>query len=119
MQAVVRESGSRPTVNTPAIQNALPGAKALADIMAEKTFADMCIITVDWDGDGFTPVLNVFTVKFFIEYNGQRLEHAWPIDLNEAFGQNNVDRSILLQIANDLEEHFEDMTNKRRAKDMN
>lgn len=106
-------------MQTPATANALPGAKALADIMSEKTFADLCVLTIDWDGDGFTPVLNIFTVKWFIEYGGQRLEHAWPIDLEEAFGQGNMDRGILLQIAHDLEEHFEEMTDLRRKREMN
>ena len=117
MKAVVREIGTRPAIATPASLNAPQGAKAFADIMAAKDFADLCVINIDWDGDGFTPVLNIVTIKWFIEYGGQRLEHEWPIDLQEAFGLDNMDRGILLQIANDIEEHFEEMIELRRRRE--
>ena len=119
MKVVVREYGTRPSIATPARLNAPQGAKALADILADKDFADLCVLTIDWEGDGFTSVLSILTVKWFIEYGGQRLEHVWPIDLEDAFGLGNMDRGILLQIAHDLEEHFEEMTESRRKRESN
>jgi hypothetical protein len=114
MKAVVREIGDRPVIGTPARFNAPEGAKAFADIMAERDFADMCIINIDWDGDGHTPVMMVVTIKWFPEYGGQRLEHEWPVDLDDAFGQDNMDQGILRSMANQLEEHFNEMIAARR-----
>lgn len=117
MKAIVREMGSRPPIATPARLNAPQGAKALADLMAEKDFADLCVITIDWEGgiDGHTPVLMVFTVKWFIEYGGQRLEHEWPIDLDEAFNKDNMDNGILRLMVQQLEEHFNQKIEARRS----
>lgn len=117
MKVVVRELGRRPAVATPARLNAPQGAKALADLLAEKDFADLCVINIDWEGDGFTPVLNVFTVKWFVEYGGQRLEHEWPIDLEDAFGLDNMDHNILRHIVMQLEDHFNEMTEARRRRE--
>ena len=114
MKVVVRELGGRPPIATPARLNAPQGAKALADLLADKDFADLCVINIDWEGDGFTPVLNIVTVKWFVEYGGRRLEHNWPIDLEDAFGQDNMDNGILRSIVSQLEEHFHEMTERRR-----
>lgn len=85
--------------------------------MAEKDFADLCVINIDWDGDGHTPAMIIVTVKWFMEYGGQRLEHEWPIDINDAFGQDNMDHGILQLIVHELEEHFYEMTERRRQRE--
>ena len=115
MKVVVRELGSRPPIATPARLNAPQGAKALADLLAPETFADLCIINIDWEGDGFTPVMEVITIKWFIEYNGQRLEHRWPIELEDAFGIDNMDNSILRSMVSQLREHFDQQTEARKT----
>jgi hypothetical protein len=114
MKTVVRENGDRPAAATSTRMNAPQGAIALADLLAEEDFADICVITIDWVGDGFTPSLTIFTVKWFIEYNGQRLEHEWNIDLDEAFGQDNMDNGILRQIVHDLREEFHRAEEQRK-----
>jgi len=117
MKVVVREIGSRPVISTPARLNAPQGAKALADLLADKDFADLCVLNIDWDGDGFTPVLMVVAVKWFIEYGGQRLEMEWPIDIDEAFGRDNMNNGILRDIVLHMEEEFHAKTDARRRRD--
>lgn len=115
MKVVVRELGSRPPIATPARLNAPQGAKALADLLAPEDFADLCVINIDWEGDGMTPVLSIFTAKWFIEYNGQRLEHEWNIDLEDAFGMGNMDNSTLRLMVSELRDHFNQQTEARRT----
>lgn len=115
MKVIVRELGSKPTVMTPARYNAPQGAQALADIMAKETYADMATISVDWQGDGHTPVLSILTVKFFPEYAPENLQHFWPIDMEDAFGSGaNANRETLLDINEMLKEHFTEMTELRK-----
>jgi hypothetical protein len=114
MKAIVREAGYRPAVANMARLNAPQGAKVLADLLAEESFADMSIITLDWVGDGYTPVMTIFTVKWFPEYGGQRLEHEWNVDLDDAFGQDNMTNSTLRQMVVDLREVFEKTVESRR-----
>lgn len=106
MKVFVREIGSRPMISTVASINAPQGAKALADLMAPEDFADLCVINLDWVGDGFTPVMMITTVKWFLEYGGQRLEHSWPIDMEDAFGYDNMNNETLRLIVIQLREHF-------------
>ena len=115
MKVVVRELGPRPPIATPARLNAPQGAKALADILANEDFADLCIISIDWEGDGFTPVMQMVTIKWFIEYGGQRLEHDWHIDLEDAFGSDNMNNSTLRNMVAQVREHFHQQTEARKA----
>jgi len=118
MKVIVRELGTKPAIMTPARINAPQGAKALADIMAEENYADMATISVDWEGDGLTPVLSILTVKFFPEYAPENLQHFWPIDMEDAFGSaGTADRETLLAINQQLREHFNEMTELRKRKE--
>lgn len=115
MKVIVRELGNKPTLMTPARINAPQAAKALADIMAEETYADLCTVSVDWEGDGMTPVLSLLTVKFFPEYAPENLQHFWPIDMEDAFGSDEkANRETLLEINEMLKEHFNEMTEVRK-----
>jgi len=114
MKVIVRENGARPQIATQARLNAPAGAKALADLLWEEDFADMCIITVDWIGDGITPVLTIFTVRWFPEYSGARLEHEWNVSIEDAFGLDNMDNSTLRQMVVDLRELFEQTVEARK-----
>ena len=115
MKVIVRELGTKPAIMTQARLNAPQGAKALADIMANEDYADMCTISVDWEGDGMTPVLSLLTVKFFPEYAPENLQHFWPIDMEDAFGSGGkADRDTLLEINQMLKEHFTEMTEIRK-----
>lgn len=102
MKAIVRELGSRPLISTPARMNAPQGATALADLMAEQDFADLCVINLDWEGDGFTPALVIDTIKWFIGNPTNRLSHQWVIDLEDAFGSDNMDNATLRLIVSEL-----------------
>jgi len=116
MKVIVRELGSKPAVMTPARLNAPQGARALADIMANEDYADLCTISVDWEGDGLTPVLSLLTVKFFPEYAPENLQHFWPIDMEDAFGSGGkANRDTLLEINQMLKEHFTEMTDARKT----
>jgi hypothetical protein len=104
LKTIYREAGDRPAVATKARLNAPQAAKALCDMLAEETFADMCVITNDWEGDGFTPVMEIYTVKWHIDQGGRRTEHRWPIDIDDAFGEDNMTNPLLRQIVRDIEE---------------
>lgn len=117
MKVVVREAGARPVVATSARINAPQGAKALADLLADEDFADMAILTIDWDGDGFTSVLTIYTVKWYIEYSGQRLEHEWNVDIEDAFGQDNMTNGTLRQMVEDLRDEFRRAEDARRRRE--
>jgi hypothetical protein len=103
LKAIYREAGDRPAVATKARLNAPQAAKVLCDMLAEEDFADMCVLTVDWYGDGFTPVLTIHTVKWYIEHGGRRVEHQWNIDIEEAFEEDNMTNPLLRQIVRDIE----------------
>lgn len=102
MKVIVREMGRRPVIATPGRLNAPQGARALADLLAEEDFADMCVLTLDWEGDGFTPAFVIETFKWVIQLKGARLSTEWVIDLDDAFGQDNMSHSILRGIVEDL-----------------
>lgn len=103
MMTIVREAGQRPPIATIARLNAIAGAKALADLLAEEQWADLCTLTVDWEGDGHTPVLRIDTVKWMIHHDGRRIEHNWPVDIDEAFGEDNMTNSLLRQMVREIE----------------
>jgi len=103
---VVRENGTPPTITTPARMNAPAGAKVLADLLAPEDFADMAIITLDWVGDTFTPVMVITVTKWFPEYKGRRLESQQIISIDDAFGMDNYDNALARQIVSDLRDEF-------------
>ena len=109
MKVVVRESGNRPALTTPSRLNAPQGAKALADLLADKYFADVADILIDWEGDGFTPALIVSVFKWFPEFSGRRLQTQQVFSIDDFFGIDNFDNGIARQLVFDLEEEFERM----------
>lgn len=113
MKTIVREAGERPVLATPARMNAPQGARALADLLSEEDYCDLCILTIDWEGDGFTPVLTVFAVKWYIKGGGVRLQVEWNIDIDDAFEQDNMDNGILRQIVYDLGEFIHQKEEER------
>lgn len=115
MKVIVREMGRRPVISTPGRINAPQGAKALADLLADEDFADLCVLTLDWDGDGFTPAFVVETFKWVIELKGQRLTLEWVIDLDDAFGQDLMTHSILRGIVADLRNLTNEEVERRTA----
>lgn len=106
MKVVVRESGSPPTLTTPARMNARAGAKVLADLLAEEAFADLCDLHIDWQGDGFTPALVVSTFKWFPQFAGRRLQHQWIVSIDDAFGVDNFDNELARQMVHELGAEF-------------
>ncbi len=79
----------------------------MVDIMASMDFADLQTITLDWEGDGHTPALVINTLKWFPQYNGQRLEHHWVVDMDDAFAKDNMDNDGLRVMADQLKEEYE------------
>ena len=118
MKVIVRELGNKPNIMTPARINTPQAAKALADIMANEEYADLATINVDWEGDGFTPVLSIHTVKWFPQYAPENLQHFWPIHMDDAFGSDEkANRDTLLDINQQLKEHFTEMAELRERKE--
>ena len=115
MKVVVRELGQRPALATPARLNAPQGAKALADLMAEEEFADLCVIELDWVGDGIKPVMVIYVAGWFRDWPGESLTlEPWVIDLQDAFGKDNMDGSVLRLIVYEIKAVFEGMVEARR-----
>ena len=103
MKGFLRESGSCiPELQT-ARRNAIAAGKVMIDLLTDEDFADICVITLDWEGDGITPVVEFMTVKWMPQYAPQNLQHIWPLDMNEVFGQDNIDNALLRQIIKDIE----------------
>lgn len=107
MKVIVRENGSPGAVTTLGRLNARAGAKALADMLADEEFADLCDIVLDWIGDGVTSALIINTFKWYPQYGGKRLEHTWPLDIEDVFGFDNADNSLLRTIVKSLRDEFE------------
>ena len=103
MKAILRQNGKVPPDKFHMYRNSLAGAKVLVDLMSEETFADLCVITLDFEGDGFTPVVMIHTIKWVPRYAPHNLQHEWPIDMDEVFGQDNADHNLLRQIVRDIE----------------
>jgi hypothetical protein len=99
LKAVVREIGQRPAIATPARLNAPQGAMALADLFAPHDFADLVVINIDWQGDGFTPALYIDAAKWHPDWPGQPvINNPYVIDLEDAFGGDKMDNSTLREI---------------------
>jgi hypothetical protein len=115
MKVIVRELGSRPALATPARINAPQGAKALMDLLVEEDFADLCVIELDWVGDGVKPVMVIYLAGWFKDWPGESLTlEPWVIDLEDAFGRDNMDNGVLRLIVHSLRELFEGMVEARR-----
>ena len=108
MRVVVGQNGNPPAITTPARMNAKQGADALAALLAPHDFADLCVLTIDFEGDGFTPVLRIDTFKWFPQYGGRRLELYWQLSLEDAFGLDNFDNNVARTIVNMLQVEFEE-----------
>lgn len=110
MKVVVRESGNRPVLSTPARINAPQGAKALADLLAVESFADMAILTIDYDGDGITPAFVVKVVKWFPQFDGRILQADWVMSLDDLFGVDNFNGDLSRQIVFEVKQLMEEKT---------
>lgn len=107
MKVIVTETGEPGTVTTLGRMNARAGSKVLADILAEETFADVCNINLDWVGDGITPAMIINTSKWYPQYGGKRLDHHWPLDIEEVFGLDHADHDLFREIVKALREEFD------------
>jgi hypothetical protein len=103
VKALLRQHGPVPSDKMHLYRNALAGGKVIVDLMENETYADLCTITLDFEGDGITPVMNIHTTKWVPRYSPQNLQHVWNLDMDEVFGQDNADNSLLRQIVRDIE----------------
>lgn len=114
MKTIVREMGDRPAMLTPARMNAPQGAKALADMLAPLDFADLAILTLDWEGDGFTPAFVVECTKWVPKYSPSNLQlEPWVIDMEDAFGVGNMTNSTLQEMVSSMREAMESALERR------
>jgi hypothetical protein len=115
VKVIVREIGNRPAIATPARLNAPQGAKALADLLSEETFADLCTIDIDWEGDGFTSAMVIRVVGWYPDWPGDALVMPpWIIDMEDAFDRDNMDNGILRLMVHQMKELFEGLVEERR-----
>lgn len=103
MKAILRQEGAVPPHSGNLYGNALAGAKVLIDLLAEKSFADLCTVTLDFEGDGFTPAMTIHTVKWTPQYSPQNLQHVWNLDMTDVFGEDKADNALLRQVVSDIE----------------
>lgn len=113
MKVIVRELGKRPVLATAARLNAPQGAKALADLMAEEEFADLCVINIDWES--IPPAMVVDIIGWYKDWAGEPLKLQWPIEIEDAFGQDNMDSGILRLIVESCREEFNSKVSLRRS----
>lgn len=103
MRADVREYGTPPTIATFGVINARAGARVLADMLAPQEWADMAILTINYEGDGFTPALLIKLVKWPGK-SRTNLQVDWVISLEDAFGLDNFNNERARDIVHQLEE---------------
>lgn len=103
MKAILRQHGAMLPNSGNLYGNAIAGGKALVDLLEREDFADLCVITLDFEGDGFSPAVTIHTTKWVPRYSPSNLQHYWPLDMNELFGQDKADHNLLRQIVRDIE----------------
>lgn len=99
MKVFVREVGTRPVLTTVGRANARNGSKVIADMLAPYDFADICIVEIDYDGDGITPVLRIVAAKWV---KGKMLSVDWVMNLEDAFGADNFNNAVAIEIVQAL-----------------
>lgn len=110
MKVVVAEVGDPPAITTQARMNARAGMSILCDLLAEIDTIDMGKIVLDWVGDGFTPVMTITAAKTYPGWAGTWLTmHPYHVDIEDAFGQDNMTNGTLRQIAEDIRTLFQKM----------
>lgn len=111
MKTIVRETGRRPAVATPARINAPQGAIALAQLFEPHDFADMVTMTIDWE-DG---CMYVDAAKWHREWPGQPiLNRPYAVDLEDAFGMDNMENSTLREIVEGFRTVFVEAYERRK-----
>lgn len=106
MKVALAEVGDRPLIATPARINAPQGARVLVDLMSQVDWIDYGRVTLDWIGDGITPVMIVEASKVFP--HGSITMKPWPIDIEDAFGLDNMTNGTLQDIVYHVEEAIRD-----------
>ena len=98
MKAILSDFGNPNKVNSITRTNAIAGAKALCDMMADNDFADLFSITLDWEGydrTGKKPIVEMTVVKWNPKWAPSNLQIFWPVDMTEVFGLDNATREDL------------------------
>lgn len=103
--------GNRPRVATPARINAPQGAIALADLFVPHDFADILTITLDWE----RMAMHIDAAKWYREWPGQPLmNQPYVIDLEDAFGEDNMDNTTLREIVEAFRVMFSEAYEQRK-----
>jgi hypothetical protein len=75
-------------------------------MMSAIDWIDYGRVTIDWTGDGITPVLIIEASKMYP--HGSIKMQPWNIDIEEAFGRDNMTNGILQDIVYHVEEAIRD-----------
>lgn len=115
MRVFATERGERPDLATKARVVAPQAVKYLADLLADKTFADTATIVIDWLGDMSwngegdmpaelrTPAVLVACEKRYPQYGNRLLTVDYVLDLEDFFGADNATKDDLHEIVENLE----------------
>jgi hypothetical protein len=102
MKAYLREANNAKPEQRLMRLNALAGGKVLCDLAAEQDYADFMVITLDYEGDTFTPIVGIHTTKWVPRMSPANIQHFWRLDMSELFGEDKVDHDLLRQVIHDI-----------------
>jgi hypothetical protein len=125
MNVIVTQHGNPPSTLTKARVIAPQAAKYLADLFADKTFADSVVVVIDWVGDLFwdqaeampeelkTPIMAVICEKRYPMLNNQLLTVDYKLELEDFFGHDNATKDDLHEIVGNMEAKVRAEENRR------
>ncbi len=103
MKSILREINVEYSQDRLMRLNATAAAQVLCNLFAEETYADLATVTMDYRGDGITPVVYIEMVKFVPRYAPANIQpDSLILDMKEWFGDDNVDHNLLRQVVKDL-----------------
>lgn len=114
MQVEMQEMGERPRVVTAARMFAPQAMRKVADLLRQEQWADKAFVYLDWsdvldlqpEGAPVIPVLIAQVVKSFPGRGALRTEYR--LDVDDAFGKDQMTADILLDMVRGLQESIEE-----------
>lgn len=105
----VIEYGDRPRIMTRARTSAPQAAQATGALMGERRFAQYNLVVLDWTGNAFFDIrdelakpLLIFQMTRWVPEKNDYLTVRAQIDIDSVFSGDAMDRSILLDLVNEL-----------------
>lgn len=122
MAVRVMELGSRPTLFTKARAFAPQGAKTFGEMLGSRDFADAAVVILDWSNvlkaqpdEVAKPVLVLRVAKGYPDL-GETLTVESRIAVDDVFGGENIDRSLMLDLVKELGDKVADAYARRKKR---